>query len=64
MGLLRSFRAWRKLRRLPSIKIETKAAEAGSEPAAHAKWAVVIRNAQGARIGAAIYGLSHLPDPL
>ncbi|WP_438308826.1 hypothetical protein [Burkholderia pseudomallei] len=64
MGLLRSFRAWRKLRRLPSIKIETKAAEAGSEPAAHAKWAVVIRNAQGARIGEAIYGLSQLTDRL
>ncbi|AJX33908.1 hypothetical protein [Burkholderia oklahomensis] len=64
MGLLRSFRAWRKLRRLPSIKIETKAAEAEIEPAAHAKWAVVIRNAEGARVGEAIYGLSQLTDRL
>ncbi|AJY39123.1 hypothetical protein I6G56_22220 [Burkholderia humptydooensis] len=64
MGLLRSFRAWRKLRRLPSIKIETKAAAAQSEPAAHAKWAVVIRSADGARVGEATYGLSRLTDRL
>ncbi|AOJ83832.1 MULTISPECIES: hypothetical protein [Burkholderia] len=64
MGLLRSFRAWCKLRRLPPIKIETKAAEAENEAATHAKWAVVIRNADGARVGEAIYGLSQLTDRL
>lgn len=64
MGLLRSFRAWRKLRRLPPIKIETMADATEREPSVHARWAVVIRNADGARVGEAIYGLSQMTDRL
>ncbi|WP_230957965.1 hypothetical protein [Burkholderia diffusa] len=61
-SFLRPLFAWRKFRRLPVVRFQSRPIDLGIDGAPHAGWEVAILEASGGTVGAATYSLAPRTD--